>query len=141
MKEYISAYHTANAIRQIRGPLFSGTFLIVEGESDRNGYKHLIDTESCRIIPAHGKENALDALDILEEDDFPGVLAVVDADFWRLEGIKPSSPNLFITDTHDLETMILKSPALGKLLTEFGSDSKIEELTQQSGKSVRDGCM
>ena len=138
MKEYISAYHTANAIRQIRGPLFSGTFLIVEGESDRNGYKHLIDTESCRIIPAHGKENALDALDILEEDDFPGVLAVVDADFWRLEGIKPSSPNLFITDTHDLETMILKSPALEKLLTEFGSTTKIEKLTQQLGKDIRD---
>ena len=46
--------------------------------------------------------------------------------------------NLFITDTHDLETMLLKSPALETLLIEFGSDTKIKELTHQLGKSVRD---
>lgn len=101
-------------------------------------YGRLIDQELCRIIPSHGKENAIRALNILENGSFSGVLAIVDADFWRLEGKKPVSSNLFITDTHDLETMILKSPALEKLLTEFGSAGKIRDLTQQLGKSIRD---
>jgi len=139
MRENISADSVASEIRMARGSSFSGAFLIVEGEkSDLKLYGQFVDRKSCRIIPAHGKKNVIDALDILENDDFEGVLAIVDADFWRLEGIEPPGPNLFITDTHDLETMILKSPALEKLLTEFGSVTKIKELTQQLGKSVRD---
>lgn len=136
MKENISAYRIANAVRMARGPSFPGAFFIVEGEASE--YGRFIDRELCRIMPAHSKENAIHALNILENANFAGVLAVVDADFWRPEGKEPNSPNLFITDTHDLETMILKSPALEKLLTEFGSASKIEKLTQKSGKNIRD---
>ncbi len=140
MKEYISENRVANEIRMLRGPSFPGTFLIVEGTSDRKAYTHFVDLGSCRIVPAYNKENAIDALKILESYDFAGVLAIVDADFWRLEGKgkELDSQNLFITDTHDLETMILESPALDKLLTEFGSASKIKKLTQQSGENIRD---
>ena len=137
MKENISAHGIANRIRIVR-PSFSGAFLIVEGETDPRVYENFIDKNLCRIIPSHGKEKAICVLKILESDNFAGVLAIVDADFWRLEDIEPHSPNLFITDTHDLETMILESHALEKLLTELGSDTKIKELIQQLGKSVRD---
>ena len=138
MKENISAKRIATAIRMTRGPSFSGAFLIVEGETDPRVYGRVIDEDSCRIIPSHGKEKAICVLEILENDNFTGVLAVVDADFWRLEGTEPTGSNLFITDTHDLETMILKSPALDKLLTEFGSADKIERFIQRPGKSIWD---
>lgn len=65
----------------------------------------------------------------------------MDADFWRLEGKQPASPNLFTTDTHDLETMILESKALEKLLTEYGSVTKIRKFTEKAGKDIRQALL
>lgn len=127
----------ANEIRMTRSQ-YSGSFLIVEGEvCDLRVYGLFSDPESCRVIPAHGKDNATDALRILEQDHFEGVLAIVDADFWLIDGIDARSPNLLLTDTHDLETMILESPALEKVLAEFGSPRKIARITEQRGTDVR----
>ena len=137
MRNYITADNVANEIRMTRTQ-FSGVFLIVEGRTaDLPIYRRLVDTKLAQVTPAHSKDNALEALKILENADFDGVVAIVDADFWRLEGVEPTSPNLFITDTHDLETMLLESPSLEKLLDEFGSEQKITNFTANSRMDVR----
>ena len=137
MRNYITADDVANGIRMVRAQ-FSGTFLIVEGQTaDLRVYKRLVDFKLAQVTPAHSKDNALAALKILEDAHFDGVVAIVDADFWRLEGLAPTSPNLFITDTHDLETMLLESPSLDKLLDEFGSEQKITNFTANSRMDVR----
>ena len=141
MRNYITGNDVANGIRMVRDQ-FSGTFLIVEGQTaDSRVYKRLVDSERARITPAHNKDNALAALKILEEADFAGVVAIIDADFWRLEGQQPTSPNLFITDTHDLETMLIESPALDKLLDEFGSEKKITNFTANNKMEVRQALL
>ena len=137
MRNYITAADVANEIRMTRTQ-FRGTFLIVEGQTaDLRVYKRLIDSEQVQVTPAHNKDNVLAALALLEDTNFLGVVAIVDADFWRLEGVEPTSPNLFITDTHDLETMLLESPSLDKLLDEFGSEEKITNFTVNSKMEVR----
>jgi hypothetical protein len=134
----ITAYRIANTIRMQRSQ-YSGAFLIVEGGvTDLRVYGRFIDRTTCQPVVAHSKDNAVNALGILEQESFPGVLAVVDADFWVLEGKPSASPNLLLTDTHDLETMILKSPALEKFLAEYGSEDKISNFTGQRGKDVRE---
>ena len=141
MKDDTKANHIANAIRMTR-PQFRGSFLIVEGQTaDFRVYKRLVDPKQTKIIPAHNKDDALAALKILEDANFDGVVAIVDADFWRLEGLDPTSPNLFITDTHDLETMLLESPALEKLLDEFGSEQKIARFTESNKMGVRQALL
>ena len=141
MRNYITADDVANEIRMTRIQ-FRGTFLIVEGQTaDFRVYKHLVDPKRTKIIPAHNKDRAIAALKILENADFDGVLAIVDADFWRLDGIDPTSPNLFITDTHDLETMLIESPALDKLLDEFGSEQKIARFTETNKMGVRQALL
>ncbi|MCU0547334.1 MAG: DUF4435 domain-containing protein [Oscillatoriaceae cyanobacterium Prado104] len=118
----------ANKIRLLRTQSqYAGhSFLIAEGDTDARVWKNLVDSTKCSVEIAHNKDNAVKVLDILEKSNFAGVLAVVDADFWIVEGTVPSSPNLFLTDTHDLETMLLKSPALEKVLAEHGSEAKIK---------------
>ena len=141
MRNYITADEVANGIRMARTQ-FRGTFLIVEGQTaDFRVYKRLVDSKQTKITPAHNKDNALAALKILEDDHFLGVLAIVDADFWRLEGLDPTSPNLFITDTHDLETMLLESLSLEKLLDEFGSEQKIASFTKNNETDVRQALL
>jgi len=122
-----SPHAVANSARMVR-TLHIGTIMLVEGDTDLRLYSRFVASSSCYPIPAHGKYNAIHALGLLEADRFPGVLAVVDSDFWRLHGIVPPSANILTTDTHDLETTLFASEALDKVLTELGSPSKLKRL-------------
>jgi hypothetical protein len=136
VRDHLSVDRDANAIR-LRRSIFSGSFVLVEGSSDKIFYKRFIDKAACELVSVSGKPSSkrrvIDVLDILERASFQGVLGIVDADFDRLETSSHHSPNLLRTDTHDLETMLLNSFALDKVIAEFGSEEKILRL----GRDVR----
>lgn len=136
MRDYLSVARDANAIR-LRRSTFSGTFLLVEGSSDKIFYEHFFDKVVCALISISGKPSSklrvIAVLNILKESDFQGILAIVDADFDHLEISSQSSPNLLRTDTHDLETILLNSSALDKVIAEFGSEEKISRF----GRDIR----
>jgi hypothetical protein len=127
MREYIqqNPNRWADQIR-LRRDAFFGVFLIVEGHSDKLVYSNFVNSETCEFVISDGKEQALNTMKILDNDKFTGVLAVVDADFDRLENNFPESPNILLTDDHDLEMMMLKTNALDKLINERGSEAKIK---------------
>ena len=130
MREQITPDRIANSIRLLRGN-HEGVFLIVEGHSDKLIYERLVNKQEVRVTIASGKNNAIKALSILEkEDNFRRVVAVIDADFSRIEQQIPDSNNLFLTDEHDLEMMLIKSAAFDKLLKERGSEEKIKAFTE-----------
>ena len=130
MKDQITPDRIANSIRLLRGD-HEGVFLIVEGHSDKLIYERLVNKQEVRVTSADGKNNAIKALSILEkEDNFRRVVAVIDADFSRIEQQIPHSNNLFLTDEHDLEMMLIKSAAFDKLLKERGSEEKIKAFTE-----------
>jgi hypothetical protein len=117
--------------------LFVGAFLIVEGVADKRTYGLAIDHEACKIEIAYGRSNVLGAMLILNDAGFPGVLAIIDADVDRLTGGMPSShSNVLRTDLHDLECMILNSPAFDRVLEEFGSEERIEQFSVRRGALV-----
>lgn len=126
MNYYLTPHDIANNVRMTR-TLFSGTIMIVEGDTDFRVYKRFVVTSQCELIPGHGKSNVIRAMKLLEKDNFKGLLAIIDSDFWNLEGTQAISKNIFQTDSHDLETMILSSSAFERALDEFGSDSKIKK--------------
>jgi len=130
MKDQITPDRIANSIRLLRGD-HEGVFLIVEGHSDKLIYERLVNKQEVRVTIASGKNNAIKALSILEkEDNFRRVVAVIDADFSRIEQQILDSNNLFLTDEHDLEMMLIKSAAFDKLLKERGSEEKIKAFTE-----------
>jgi hypothetical protein len=133
MREYLSVDRDANAIR-MRRSTFSGTFLLVEGSSDKSFYERFTDRATCDLVIVSGKpsskDRVIEVLDVLQKSNFHGILAIVDADFDRLESFVDDNLNLFRTDLHDLETMLVSSPALDKLIAEFGSKDKINTFGQ-----------
>jgi len=133
MREYLSVDRDANAIR-MRRSTFSGTFLLVEGSSDKSFYERFTDRAICDLVIVSGKpsskDRVIEVLDVLQKSNFHGILAIVDADFDRLESFVDDNLNLFRTDLHDLETMLVSSPALDKLIAEFGSEDKINTFGQ-----------
>ena len=133
MREFISVDREANQIK-LRRSIFSGSFLLVEGHSDKLVYDRLVDCSACQVVTVSGKPSSklrvIAVLKILEESRFPGILAIVDADFDNLELLPDSSSNLLRTDSHDLETMLINSPALDKVVAELGSEEKINNFGQ-----------
>jgi len=139
MREYISQNWTKNAARLTQQ---ARILVLVEGESDKKLYKRLLGfLEGCYVQtitqaikkeqPASGgnKQAVIAFLRNLEpEAQNLDIIAIVDADFDHLDPDNAAQlPNLFRTDTHDLETLMLKSPVFDKILDEFGSEEKLSE--------------
>ena len=88
MRDLLSVERVANQIR-FRRSTYQGTFLLVEGNSDKIFYERFVDKSTCELVSTSGKPSskfrAISILKILEEkSSFKGVLAIVDADFDRL---------------------------------------------------------
>lgn len=134
MRDLLSDDRFANQIR-LRRSLHKGTFLLVEGSSDKTFYERFVEKSECELVVISGKpsskQRVISVLKILEESNFQGVLAIVDVDFDRLTPpTDQKSANLLYTDSHDLETMLINSPAFDKVISEFGSQEKISEFNQ-----------
>lgn len=137
MRDLLSVDREANQLR-LRRSTFLGTFLLVEGHSDKIFYERFVNPSVCEVVCISGKPSSklrvIAVLEILDKSSFQGVLGIVDADCDRLETSLYNNPNLLRTDSHDLETMIIDSPALEKVLSEFGSPDKIEKFNQDIRK-------
>ena len=123
----------ANAIR-LKRQEHEESFLVVEGRDDRLFFEQFVNRQYCWVIVADGKQNVADVVYILEADGFPGVAGVIDADLDHAEGIRPASANGIVLETVDLEALLIRSPALDRVLVELWSSDKIAGF----GANVRD---
>ena len=61
----------------------------------------------------------------------------MDADFDLLDEIPVSSLNVMRGDCHDLEALLVRSPALDRVLREFGSAGKMQRFVSKAGRDIR----
>ncbi len=113
MLKHQTHYDIANTIRLSRTQ-FKGIFVLVEGETDVRVYGRIFQNNEYRTVVSNGKDNAIQALMLLEKEGAKDVFAIADADFDRLNSKDYEDHNIFLTDYHDLESMILNSPAFEK---------------------------
>jgi hypothetical protein len=139
IKPFIDATSIANEIR-LQRQVDKVTFLIVEGHDDFLTFTPLVQKDKCYIIEANGKENVISVISILNRDNFKGVLAIADRDFDDILGVTHALDNFILTEEHDIEMMIINSPAFERLLLEKGSTTKIAAELERSGKSVKAIC-
>jgi len=119
----------ANRIRLLRQVDPDKAILIVEGKSDLSIYRLMVSSNHCQVFWAEGRDHVQEVVRLLIE--LSGVLGIIDADFLRIEADHRAFPsNILLTDFHDLESMIMHSPALERLLGHFGSDEKIKNLSE-----------
>ncbi len=136
MREYLTGNTVANEVRLLRSH-FAGPFIIVEGDDDYSVYKGLLSHNCCQLVPGYGKHKALAAQQVLDADSFVDAVTIVDADFDRLTGTSPPSPNVILTDGHDLECLICNSPAFDRVLEEFASREKVATFVTRIAMSTR----
>ncbi len=108
----------ANAVSLSRTVKKGKAALLLEGKKDLRLYSNFIDWNQCEPYPVFGRESVLEALSILEGRRTSGVLAIVDLDSDRILGKTLIGANVAVTDERDLEGMLIRSPALDKVLNE-----------------------
>ena len=134
MREFLGINRIYNTIEMQRKS-FHGFFLLVEGDSDKKLYNNLVNQDNCRFQICKGKpsskSNVIELITRLNQNNIAGVLGLIDADFDHIENKEYNHDNLFLTDDHDLEMMLIKSPALEKILQELASEDKLKKLDRE----------
>lgn len=139
MEEYITPDRIANSIMQ--EGLFDGVYLLVEGAKDIKLYSRLVQKESVRLRQTHGKYKQRAVYAILTERRFDEKIAIRDADFLRIPGnVKFDDgylDNIFTTDGHDSEVMVVSSSAFNDLVSVSCSEDKLATLERKMQCDIR----
>ncbi|MGO4394902.1 DUF4435 domain-containing protein [Variovorax sp. M-6] len=114
------------------------TGFIVEGHDDSRFWKARTADPQVTIVDCEGKQNLIDVARHASESGKNYVVGVYDADFDHLEGIHHYSDLLAITDENDLETTLLRSPCLNKVLAHFADPEKVAEFENANKTTVID---
>lgn len=130
MQNFVGPHKVANTIRMLREAGCRAPIVIVEGPSDARFLSKFVSSD-VRVQTAFEKSNALAALSMVSGYD--GIVALVDADFEHLLGFTRDDSRVFMTDLHDIECMLVESPALDVVLTELGSQEKITAFVETHG--------
>ncbi|WP_020559230.1 DUF4435 domain-containing protein [Thiofilum flexile] len=139
MSDLSKAQHLVYNVREIvneailLGNVFDGGFLLVEGDSDVRLWTKVVKKEY--ILKADGKNNIIEASNILDSQKDQRVLGVVDADFDRINRVTYSD-RIVLTDMHDLEILLLHSSALAQVQLEYFDEENCQEKFERKfGKS------
>jgi hypothetical protein len=124
MRQYLSGHDLFAELLMTR-TTFAGAILILEGTTDCRVFEEFRHA-TCRAIPAAGRDIAIEAISLADAQNMNGILAIVDADFARLGCFPPpNSPNIVMTDAHDIELIVLGTPAFDRLVREYCHDAKL----------------
>lgn len=110
------------------------TFVMVEGKTDRALWvEYMAD---CAPFPTKGKDVIIDALKTPTLRGLPGIAAIVDSDYWLIcQSDELSTDNLLYDDCcPDMESILLNSPALKKVLRLTFSDYEPEQIHEFAEK-------
>ena len=106
----------------LRSPVTDGKeVLIVEGADDVSVYSRFFTAQYVELYPDGCCGTHYRILKSLNPNYAARLAAIKDADFDRLNGTRPEYDNLFLTDGHDLENMILREGIPAPVIGEYRS--------------------
>lgn len=129
--------------RMMRRSSFKTAIVYVEGESDIAFYRWLVDRSKVTLEQMNGKNEAMEAVASANRRKEKGILAIVDSDFDHLLNIGPDD-NVIRTDTHDIETMMLKEGVFQYAEYNYADEVKMASLKYSYedawSEIIRIGC-
>ena len=105
-------------------------FIFVEGESDIRLFRKLFNPKYCKLKSISGGVSKLEQGLSKLQNEISRIIGIRDADFMHLESKKSLISVLFLTDSHDIETLMIKSDEVFEsIVNEFYNDEfKVVEL-------------
>ncbi len=128
-KEDVTYIDKLNELRlEIYHPNNDGiVFVLVEGETDVRLYRKLIDSQTCNVDCVPGGNPKLEECVGELIKIYPLVIGVRDADFLHLDSSQYVVPNMFLTDEHDMEMILIKDDEVWQsIMSEYGPKNNSE---------------
>ncbi|GAB7016875.1 DUF4435 domain-containing protein [Methanogenium cariaci] len=129
-------------------------FVITEGPYDLEVYDRCFNTDTCILRIANSKENVCDIVEGIRagsaratadgEDHCSTrgehcIIGIIDRDYSLFDCSLKERENIFLTDTHDLETMLVASGALENVIEHVEQISLPQTFAQKAYGSLREG--
>lgn len=105
--------------------------ILVESHKDEIIFRKFFDAKKCHFYPQNGKYKLLPVLEILNKSIKDKVIGIIDADFHRILGTEIEYENLFLTDKHDVELMMMFSEAWQNMINHYVNPEKIAQLEKE----------
>lgn len=127
------------------GPRKHEIGVLVEAKSNEHFFAKFFQ-EDCIFFGFKGWEGVTQTLEINQKAKIDGIIGIIDADFRRIEKNIPSINNLFLTDYHDTEMMLIESSAWEQVIKHFadiakpktGGDSKLRAFEKKQEQSLKE---
>lgn len=113
--------------------------VVVEGQSDKDFYKTFYKSEDFDVYRSSKYSGCLlfeTLLNDLNEKYLQRYIIIKDADFDHLNGKKPVCRNLFLTDTHDIETMMFTDDFVKQTESEHGLQN-VKDIIYEAISDIR----
>lgn len=122
----------AAVVSFIRHPNNKGKIMcVVEGDDDIICYSLMTDSSKTKFYPAGGCE-ALEYITYKLHKTFENrIIAIRDADFGRLNGMHPRYENVFWTDHHDIEMMLLDNGHAFDIYKKYCGEKEFEGVFEE----------
>ncbi|MCY4019236.1 MAG: DUF4435 domain-containing protein [Chloroflexi bacterium] len=136
----MTAHEIANEIgaRQIYSRIYGEgeTFVMVEGKTDQVLWEEFRSREDCTLYPAKGNDKIIAALEVAKKRDMRGISGIVDGDYWLItDADELGTDNLLYDDCcPDMESILLESPALRKVLRHSINADDMQQLHEFADK-------
>ncbi|WP_040600001.1 hypothetical protein [Patulibacter medicamentivorans] len=137
MQGILTGHDLANWLSMLRST-DRRTFVIVEGPTDAQALDPHINEALAVTFPAHGKDKADEAINLLEARSFGRVLAVLDRDWVGMLDQPSAAANVVYTDDYDLDsTVFFSGSVLERVVTAHSDrDSRHAHLAQCGSSTV-----
>ena len=112
--------------------------ILVEGENDIKLFERYVELSNVRFIYMGGKKYVEIGLASILESKEVKIIGIVDSDFDNIRDTKKNIEELFYTDTHDVETLILRVYGCGSVLRE---KLKHKDYKNFNNKEILDNTM
>lgn len=105
--------------------------ILVESHKDEIIFRKFFDAKKCHFYPQNGKYKLLPVLAILNKSIKDKVIGIIDADFRRIMNTIIEFENLFLTDKHDVELMMMFSEAWQNMINHYVNPEKLVQLEKE----------
>ena len=123
----MDGWDIAQEIR-IERKLHKGAFLLLEGETDYKRIRRFCDEHQCSVVITFGRDKLEEAIELLEDEGFPGIVGLADADFDRCGGATPQIDNVIYSEFHDFDVDWMAHAVVDSYLAEFADAEKCKAL-------------
>jgi Protein of unknown function (DUF4435) len=115
--------------------------IVVEGRTDSEVFAAAFDIAKQAFFPLRGRNNVLRFADSLDPSEVPGVICIADRDFDGAALECRDRWHIVFSDNADLESMLLGSAALERVLEAWASRSKLESFGGPTAVRSRAGSV